>query len=142
MHNNCRLFPDHIVCTITQRNNMRRASTCNPALKLLNKEITSDILTHLDAHWDHRHNTHILWKTIQGLSNRAPPSTLNTSLTFNNKITTPNHIANCFNKQFTNTQHTRQTDPLTNKIQGYNITHTTTQVKVVIKITNHKGLTH
>ena len=30
---------------------------------------------HLDAHWDHRHNTHTLWKTIHGLSNRAPPHT-------------------------------------------------------------------
>ena len=38
---------------------------------------------HLDAHWDHRHNTHTLWKTIHGLSNRAPPHTLNTSITFN-----------------------------------------------------------
>ena len=56
---------------------------------------------HLDAHWDHMHNTHILWKTIHGLSNRAPPPppTLNTSITFSNKITiTPKHIANYFSK--------------------------------------------
>ena len=39
------------------------------------------------------------WKTIHSLSNRAPPPTLNTSITFNNKITiTPKHIANCFTK--------------------------------------------
>ena len=77
-----------------------------------NEEITSDIQKykqniwkeHLDAHWDHRHNTHTLWKTIHGLSNRAPPHTLNTSITFNNKIATaPTHIANWFTKQFTNT---------------------------------------
>ena len=68
MHSNCRLLPDHIVCTITQRNNIRRANTCNPALKLLNEEITSDIQKHkqnlwneyLDAHLDHRHTTHII----------------------------------------------------------------------------------
>ena len=81
-------------------------------LKLLNEEITSDIQKHkqniwkehLDAHWDHRHNTHTHWKTIHGLSNRAPPHTLNTSITINDKIaTTPKHIANCFTKQFTNT---------------------------------------
>ena len=60
--------------------------------------------TRLDAHWDHRHNTHILWKTKHGLSGRAPPPTLNNSITFNNKITnTPKHIANCFTEQFTNT---------------------------------------
>ena len=119
MHSNCRVY--HIVCTLTQRDNIRRANTCDPALKLLNKEITSDIQKqnqniwkeHIDAHWDHRHNTHIIWKTIHGLFNRAPSPTLNTSITFNNKIaTTPKHIANCFTKQFTNTQHTRQTDRL------------------------------
>ena len=46
MHSNCRLLPDHIVCKITQRNNMRRANACDPALKLLNEEITADILKH------------------------------------------------------------------------------------------------
>ena len=71
MQSNCRLLPDHIVCKITQRNNIRRAITCDPALKLLNEEITSDIQKHnqdiwkenLYTHWDHRHNTHILWNT-------------------------------------------------------------------------------
>ena len=40
MHSNCRLLPEDIVCKITQRNNIRRANTCDPALKLLNEEIT------------------------------------------------------------------------------------------------------
>ena len=111
MLSNCRFLPDHIVCKITQRNNIRRANTCDPALKLLNEEITSDIYTHkqtlwkerLDAYWDHRHNMHIVWKTIYGLSNRSPSPTLNTSITLNNKITTtPKHIAYCFTKQFAN----------------------------------------
>ena len=90
MHSNCRHLPDHTVCKITQINNIRRANTCDPALKLLNDEITSDIQKqkhnickeHLDAHWDHRHTTHILWQTIHSLSNRAPLPTLNTSITF------------------------------------------------------------
>ena len=98
MHSNCMLLPDHIVCEITQRNIIRRAITCDLALKLLNEEITSDIQKHkqnlwkehLDAHLDHRHNTHNPWKTIHGLSNRAPPIT-------------PKHIVHCFTKQFTNT---------------------------------------
>ena len=87
MHSNCRLLSDHIVCKISQRNNMSRANTCDPALKLQNVEITYDIhkqniwKEHLDAHWDHRHNTHIIWKTIHGLSNRAPLHTLNTTIT-------------------------------------------------------------
>ena len=69
MHSNCRLLPEDIVCKITQRNNIRRANTCDPALKFLNEEITSDIQKHkqniwkehLEAHWDHRHNTHTLF---------------------------------------------------------------------------------
>ena len=148
MNSNCRLLPEHIVCKITQRNNIRRANTCDPALKLLNEEITSDIQKHkqniwkehLDAHWDHRHNTHTLWKTIHGLSNRTPPHTLNTSITFNNKIaTTPKHIANCFTKQFTNTvkhathKTNRHINRATHNIQGYNITLTTSQVQEAIK---------
>ena len=88
MHRNCRILPDHIEYKITQRNNRRIANTCDSALKLLNEELTSDIHTHkqnlwkehLDAHLDHRHNIHILWKIIHALSNRPPPAT------FNNKI--------------------------------------------------------
>ena len=126
MHSNCRLLPEDIVCKITQRNNIRRANTCDPVLKLLNEEITADIQKHLqniwkehlDAHWDHRHNTHILWKTIHGLSKGAPPTTHNNSITFNNKIiNTPKHIfriVSLNNSQTpSNTQHTKQTDPLT-----------------------------
>ena len=81
MHSNCRLLPDHIVCKITQRNNIRRANPCDQALKLLNEVITSDIQKqnlwkeHLDAHWDYRHNTHNLWKTIHCVSNSPPPPT-------------------------------------------------------------------
>ena len=130
MHSNCRLLPEDIVCKITQRNNIRRANTCDPALKLLNEEITSDIQNttniwkeHLDAHWDHRHNKHTLWKTIHGLSNESTTTHTNTSITFNNKIaTTPTHIATCFTKQFTklsSTQHTKQTDTLTEQHTTY-----------------------
>ena len=36
MHNNCRLLPGHVVCTITLRNNIRRANICDPALQFVN----------------------------------------------------------------------------------------------------------
>ena len=140
MHSNCRLLPEDILCKITQRYNIRN---CDPALKLLNDEITSDIQKHkqniwkehVDAHWDQWHNTHTLWKTIHGISNREPPQTLYTSITFNNKIaTTPKYIANCFTKQFTNTvKHTKQTDTLTKQHTTYNITLNTSQVQEAIK---------
>ena len=61
LNSNCMLLPDHIVCKITQRNNIRRANTCDPALKLLNEEITSDIQKHKQNLWkehlDHRQHT-------------------------------------------------------------------------------------
>ena len=44
MHSNCRLLPNHIVYKIRQRDNIKRANTCDLALKLLNEEITSDTL--------------------------------------------------------------------------------------------------
>ena len=43
MHSNCRLLPEDIVYKMTQSNNIRNANTCDPVLKLLNKEITSDM---------------------------------------------------------------------------------------------------
>ena len=46
MHRNFRLLPEDIVCNITHRNNIRRANTCDPVVKLLNEEITSDIQKH------------------------------------------------------------------------------------------------
>ena len=77
MHSNCRLLHEDIVYKITQRNNIRRAYICDPVLKLLNEEITSDIQKHKQNIW-----------TIHGLSNRAPPTTHNNSIPFNNKIHT------------------------------------------------------
>ena len=133
MHINYRLLSDEIACKIIQRNNIRRANICDLVLKLLNEEITSDIQKHkqnlwkehLDAHWDHRHNRHNIWNTIHGLSNRALPRTLNTSITLNNKITTtPKLVSNCSQKKsqtLENTQYTRQTDPLTEKHIKYKV---------------------
>ena len=72
---------------------------------------------HLAQHWDHRQNTHVLWKTIAGLSNKKPAQTQINSIIFNKKIaTTTTEKANFFIKQYTNTvQHktrpsNRQTD--------------------------------
>ena len=42
MHSYCRLLLDHILCRIRQRDNMRRANTCDLTLNLLIEEITSD----------------------------------------------------------------------------------------------------
>ena len=82
----------------------------------------------------------MLVEDARGDHGRGLVSTLNTSITFNNKIaTTPIHIANCFTKQFTNTvkhathKTNRHINRATHNIQGYNITLTTTQVQEAIK---------
>ena len=143
MSNTSRMLPEHIVCNITQRDNIKRANSCDPALKPLNHEIISDIALHkqnlwkqyLNANWDHRHNTHTLWKNSHGLLNRAAPTPQNCTITFNKKIaTSPKNIANCFNKQFTNTikRSTHKTnrciDRDIHKLPKHTITLTTTQV--------------
>ena len=46
IHSNRMLLPDHILCKITQGNKLMRANICDPALKVLNEEITSDIQKH------------------------------------------------------------------------------------------------
>ena len=116
----------------------------DPALKLLDEEITSDKHTHkqkllkehLDAHYDHRHNTHILWKTIHGISNRAPPPTLNSSITLSKTLTTPPTIMRIFHQTiYKHATHktNRSINRATQKIHGYNITLTTTQVQEATK---------
>ena len=78
---------------------------------------------HLDAHWDHRQITHILWKTIHGLSNRAPPPTLNTSLTFSNHTQTHCELFYQTIQKHTTHKTKRYTNRATHKIQGYNTHH-------------------
>ena len=147
MHSNCRLLSEDIVCKITQRNNIRRANTCDPALKLLNEEITSDIQKTQTKHMEgalrrslgsQAQHTHSLEDHTWSIQQSTTTHTLNTSITFNNKIaTTPTHIANCFTKQFTVKHATHKTNRhinrATHNMQGYNITLTTSQVQEAIK---------
>ena len=150
MPSTSRLLPEHIVCKITQRDNIRRANPCDPALKPLNLEITSDMSLHkqnlwkehLNANWDHRHNTHTLWKTIHGLSNRAAPTPQNCTITFNKKIaTSPKNIVNCFNKQFTNTvkHSTHSYITQTPTQHGYKAQHSTVTALHTLNNTVAKG---
>ena len=58
MHSNCRFLPKDIVCKIIQRNNIRRTNTCDPVLKFLNEEITSDIQKHKQNIWKKHLDAH------------------------------------------------------------------------------------
>ena len=147
MHSNCRLLPEDLVCKITQRNNIRRANTCDPALKLLNEEITSDIQKHkqniwkehLDAHWDHRHNTYSLEDHTWSIQQSTTTQTKHFhNIQQQNSNYTQTHCE-LFTKQFTNTvkhathKTNRHINRATHTIQGYNITLTTSQVQEAIK---------
>ena len=81
------------------------------------------------------------WPIQQSTS--SPPPTLNTSITFNNKMATaPKHIANYFTKQFINTQYKQ----IHSQSNTYNtISLTTTQVHETVKqskITTQKFMTN
>ena len=70
IHSTCKLLPEHITHTIEHRNNIRAQNASDPSISEFNSEITSLILTHksdiwrehLDTHWDHKQDTHHLWK--------------------------------------------------------------------------------
>ena len=74
------------------------------------------------------------------------PTTVNNSITFNNKITTtPKHIANCFIKQLINTvrhathKTNRSIGGAIQKIHAYYMTLTTTQVQESIQQNNNNN---
>ena len=56
MHSNCRFLPEDMVCKITQRNNIKRANTCDPALKLTNKHMEGASRRLLGPQAQHTHS--------------------------------------------------------------------------------------
>ena len=113
------LLPENIRAQIKERDIIKANDPTDNRLEHLNKDISQAIQTHrsgiwkehLDGHWDHRRNTHILWKTINGLSNKKPTPITNNTITFKNYTAiTPKQKANQFTKQFTNiTKHKTKT---------------------------------
>ena len=86
------LLPENIRAQIKERDIIKANDPTDNRLEHLNKDISQAIQTHrsgiwkehLDGHWDHRRNTHILWKTINGLSNKKPTPITNNTITFKN----------------------------------------------------------
>ena len=113
------LLPENIRAQIKERDIIKANDPTDNRLEHLNKDISQAIQTHrsgiwkehLEGHWDHRRNTHILWKTINGLSNKKPTPITNNTITFKNYTAiTPKQKANQFTKQFTNiTKHETKT---------------------------------
>ena len=143
MYRNCRILPEDIVCKITQRT-IRSANTCDPVLKLLNEEITSNLQKHkqniwkghLHAHRDHRHNTHSIedhtWSIQLSTSNHTQLHHIQQQ----NNLHTQTYC-----ELFHQTIHehcqthktNRSIDRVTQNIQGYHIALITSQVQEAIK---------
>ena len=138
------LLPENIRAQIKARDIIKANDPTDNRLEHLNKDISQAIQTHrsgiwkehLDGHWDHRRNTHILWKTINGLSNKKKTPITNNTITFKNYTAiTPKQKANQFTKQFTNiTKHKTKTHyrKLHRKIESL----PTTPIKITISQTS------
>ena len=138
------LLPENIRAQIKERDIIKANDPTDNRLEHLNKDISQAIQTHrsgiwkehLDGHWDHRQNTHILWKTINGLSNKKPTPITNNTITFKNYTAiTPKQKANQFTKQFTNiTKHKTKTHyrKIHRKIESLQ----TTPIKITIAQTS------
>jgi hypothetical protein len=156
INNRIKLLPLDIRNTIKTRNRMRAIDVHDIRLQRLNQEIDYDIQKHkadmwrehLDKNWDHRQNTHILWKTIAGLSNKRPPQPYNRTINFNNKPSITNKdIAESFTKQFVNStihktnRRNRLTDRKIKRMKGDPITITNEHTIDAIRLTKNNNST-
>ena len=148
IHHTHKLLPEHIRDMIKQRNRTRQQNPKDPLIAQQNTNIDKEIQNHKQAlwkehitdNWDHKTNTHTLWKTINGLAHKKPPQTPNITITFNNKTAiTDKQKSEDFNKQFTNhikhTTHRRYRiiDRLTNKLKSTPIHITIEKTLLAIK---------
>ena len=137
MHTTFKLLADHITTKIQQKYTMRNANNYDPSRTAFNAEISSDIYTHTikmehrHSHWYHRHNTHLPWKAIHGLSNKPSTLTINNTIPFNTKTATTAKARSTNDLQTHNTN--RSINRSIHKLQSHNITLTTTHVEKEIK---------
>ena len=147
IHHTQKLLPQHIRNMIKQRNT-RQQNPKDPLLTQQNTNIDKEIQNHKQAlwkqhlanNWDHKTNSHTLWKTLNGLAHKKTPQTPNITITFDNKTAiTDKQKAEHFNKQFTNhVKHTTQwryriIDRFTNRLKSTPIQITIEQTSLAIK---------
>ena len=123
---------------IKQRNRTRQQNPKNPLIAQQNTNIDKEIQNHKQAHWkqhitdnwDHKTNTHTLWKTIYCLAHKKPPQTPKITITFNNKTAiTDKQKSEHFNKQFT--KHIKHTTH-----RRYRIIELSTHIHITIEQTS------
>ena len=153
---NLKLLPENIRQQIKERNQIRASCRTDPQLQDLNRQIDKSIQDHriaiwkehLDDNWDHRQNSHKLWKTISGLSNKKPADRPNQVMYFNGKTASNSkEKAKNFNKQFINstlhkTYRTNRTiDREISKLSGPEILITEEMTAKAIKSSNNNNST-
>ena len=153
---NMKLLPEDIRLQIQERNQVRTINRTDPKLPELNRQIDKSIQDHktalwrehLNDNWDHRHNSHKLWKTITGLSNKKPTDQPNRAINFNTKIAiNSKEKAKNFNNQFINiTKHStnrnnRKIDRAIAKLKGTEFIITTKMINDAIKNSKNNNST-
>ena len=125
---------------ITQRN-VRSANTCDPVLKLLIKEITSNVQKHkqniwkghLHAHRDHRHNTLSMEDHTGSIQLSTSNHTQLHHIQQQNNLHTQTYSELFHQSNHEHCQTNKSIDRITHNIHGYNITLITSHVQEAIK---------
>ena len=104
-------LPTEIRELIKDRDRLQKQDRTNPQLQDINKTISNKICEFkqdlwkkkLNENWDHKTNSHILWRTLNNMSDKKTKIHPNRTITFNDNIkSTSKSIASSFIQQFTN----------------------------------------
>ena len=106
------------------RYDLRSRDTTSPALQLMNDEITRTTYEHrrktciqFVETLDHRTDPSKLWRTIKAIDGKSPLKADNEAITFNDfQVSSPKHISNYFNRQFTTSKIGRHTSSLETRL--------------------------
>jgi hypothetical protein len=155
--NHFKPLPTEIRELIKNRDKLQKQNRTDPQLQDINKTISNKIIefkqnlwrNKLNENWDHKTNSHILWKTLSNMSDKKTKIQPNRTITFNNKIkSTSKSIASSFIQQFTNitnyrfSKSNRIIDRTTNKLEATEeITITATQTAQAIKNSKNNNST-
>jgi hypothetical protein len=155
--NHLKPLPTEIRELIKNRDKLQKQNRTDPQLQDINKTISNKIIefkqnlwrNKLNENWDHKTNSHILWKTLSNMSDKKTKIQPNRTITFNNKIkSTSKSIASSFIQQFTNITNYRSSksnrliDRTTNKLEATEeITITANQTAHAIKTSKNNNST-
>ena len=112
-----------------RRDDLRSRDPTSHALQQMNDEITRTTNEHRRNMWrqfvetlDHMTDPSKLWRTIKAIDRKPPPKAENEAITFDDtQVSSPKHIANYFNRQFTTSKLDRHTSSRETRIMSREI---------------------